>query len=728
MDHGWADDATFTRVLADDIDAPGTAEHRWRFVTWYRDVRSGLVETEFERLVDDGPPVALVEETSVELFERAADARADLRDPTPELVALVIEGAPDRAGLRAAIEVLNVYFCFLREHEGWRRSEANTRLCWDALDTALERDDFEGGLVALLTGALEPVWSGAAVRPAEQLGEAVDRPFARAVATFLGELGATGLPTRDGGPDEQTLAYLCDLLGVAPADGPIWERPALTAWWRALAVTGVIRVTATRVDRGPAAETLARGAEPERHRLLQRLVTVLALESVRRLEETATAYGASVPTAHLLLQLLAACVPDEFGGRTSAEVAAAATEMLVLNEMAGERTSAAAAPAARAVLDDLTAMGLLTPDGERFGVPAGLLPVVARAVDRVNKTCVYLTDADPWQPVRDRSPHRPGVLAVLRLELVGASRPSWREVVIAADSSLAALARTIQGAFDWGGGFPYVFLDGTGHRRYARGRDLRRFREASDALVSEAESVDVGAALLAAGDEIGFAYPLGASWQVAVRLESLLVGTLTGGAGEAPSDVVGGRPLAEVRRRAEILSSLTGVLPRHIGDTVRYGWTNGLGDAVAWHFTPDDRALLLVFDQGSALNRVGETVGASAHLGYYDGLPVDLAALARRPDPDELLPALVDERGAVLAATGIFWYDAAGREWRAAPGLWTACDEAGLDLWPASGVERCLQDYRFAQPLTAEAVIDEPITELAASWSPDFVRQMFVGR
>ncbi|MEK8226951.1 hypothetical protein NKG05_14010 [Oerskovia sp. M15] len=190
------------------------------------------------------------------------------------------------------------------------------------------------------------------------------------------------------------------------------------------------------------------------------------------------------------------------------------------------------------------------------------------------------------------------------------------------------------------------------------------------------------------------------------------------------ADLVKGEPIAEVERRARIVSILCRIAPARVGGAVRYGWENGGGEHAAWYFLPDGRALLLVADHISPLNQYAEW-DVVAQRSYLDGLPEDLLAVALAQCEDDLVLTITSDDDAVSVpfATGVFWFD--GEHWRVAAGLQRHCTEHDIDLWDESGFGLCTGDLRLGRPFTRESVLAVRGTAVSDGWSDEAVLAAF---
>lgn len=164
--------------------------------------------------------------------------------------------------------------------------------------------------------------------------------------------------------------------------------------------------------------------------------------------------------------------------------------------------------------------------------------------------------------------------------------------------------------------------------------------------------------------------------------------------GTVIDDLVAGTPLADVREHARLVNEQSEVTAvHHVDGTVRYGWTDGAGAVTAWWFTPDERAMLLVFDHESELSLYGLPDDFDRQEALYDGVPADLVALARNRDADEqLLLNCADGDETIHAATGIFF--CVEERWFIADGLLRELSRRDLTL-ADTGLAVGLAPYDF---------------------------------
>ncbi|MFI6090468.1 hypothetical protein [Streptomyces sp. NPDC051218] len=169
-------------------------------------------------------------------------------------------------------------------------------------------------------------------------------------------------------------------------------------------------------------------------------------------------------------------------------------------------------------------------------------------------------------------------------------------------------------------------------------------------------------------------------------------------------DALNTTPIAEIRRRAAIIDTLTEVEPVTVVGAERFAWNDSGGQSAVWYFTPDGRAMLLTFDHESELNLYAESTYA-VQESLYAGVPADLVQLVRnRPENYESLNLTDPETDETIHyAGGVFWFD--GTRWQAAEGFLDHCDREGLDAMTESGFGYCLDDYLFGQEFTAESFV-----------------------
>ncbi|ONM48601.1 hypothetical protein [Nocardia donostiensis] len=164
-------------------------------------------------------------------------------------------------------------------------------------------------------------------------------------------------------------------------------------------------------------------------------------------------------------------------------------------------------------------------------------------------------------------------------------------------------------------------------------------------------------------------------------------------------------PLAELRRRAAIVSELFESVPKSVDGAQRYGWYDGSGQSTVWYFSTGDRVLLLTFHHEEALNLCYDDSNYALQEHFYDGVPEDLVRLVRnRPENGESLNLTDPEtENTIHAASGIFWYD--GCRWHIADGVVDCCRSEDLVFFDECGLDTCLHVYQFGQDFTPEDII-----------------------
>jgi hypothetical protein len=171
-------------------------------------------------------------------------------------------------------------------------------------------------------------------------------------------------------------------------------------------------------------------------------------------------------------------------------------------------------------------------------------------------------------------------------------------------------------------------------------------------------------------------------------------------------------PLAELRRRAAIVTALSGgpasfsqrSVSYRVGGATRFAWNDSGGQSVRWYFTDDGRALLLAFEHEGELNVPGPVDDFALQRTYYRGVPDDLMRYAGdRTAAYENLTLADPETGAtLLTATGVCWYD--GAHWHVADGLVQYCADEGIDLDFESGLD--MSPYVLDRDFTPESYLD----------------------
>ena len=171
-------------------------------------------------------------------------------------------------------------------------------------------------------------------------------------------------------------------------------------------------------------------------------------------------------------------------------------------------------------------------------------------------------------------------------------------------------------------------------------------------------------------------------------------------------------PLAELRRRAAIVSALSGgpasfstkSVSYRVDDATRFAWNDSGGQSIAWYFTDDGRALLIAFEHEGELNVPGPTGDFALQQTYYRGVPDDLLRYAGdRTKAYENLTLTDPETGAtLLTATGVCWYD--GTHWHVAEGLLEYCASEDIDLAFEAGLD--LSPYVLDRDFTPESYLD----------------------
>ncbi|MCH6160841.1 hypothetical protein [Streptomyces marispadix] len=198
-------------------------------------------------------------------------------------------------------------------------------------------------------------------------------------------------------------------------------------------------------------------------------------------------------------------------------------------------------------------------------------------------------------------------------------------------------------------------------------------------------------------------------------------------------------PLAELRRRAAIVTALSGgpgtfsqkSVSYRVDGATRFAWNDSGGQSVKWYFTDDGRALLIAFEHEGELNLPGPTDEFALQRTYYRGVPDDLLRYAGdRTRAYENITLTDPETGAtLLTATGVCWYD--GAHWHIADGLLAYCAEEGIDLDFESGLD--MSPYVLGRDFTPETYLDHyyyrdegddlPVAERAAVL--DAIRPVF---
>ncbi|MFI6286126.1 hypothetical protein ACIBCM_15425 [Streptomyces sp. NPDC051018] len=171
-------------------------------------------------------------------------------------------------------------------------------------------------------------------------------------------------------------------------------------------------------------------------------------------------------------------------------------------------------------------------------------------------------------------------------------------------------------------------------------------------------------------------------------------------------------PLAELRRRAAIVTALSGgpasfsrkAVSYRVDGATRFSWNDSGGQSVRWYFTDDGRALLLAFEHEGELNVPGPVDDFALQRTYYRGVPEDLLRYAgdRTPAYENLTLTDPETGATLLTATGVCWYD--GARWHIAEGLLEYCEDEGIDLDYEAGLD--MSPYVLDREFTPESYLD----------------------
>ncbi|SDT15931.1 hypothetical protein [Microterricola viridarii] len=414
-------------------ETPSTAEARLlaQFATWYARHLTEIDDAESHGSLESmhgtlgvlmemtrtlGPRMTLATPTARTLqalldyvIELGRDGAAPAETARADLDASDEDELDLRDRVEALVEVLEHYLDFLSETRSWRASDADFDAAYDVLDDAIAEYTPVGEMVGLLLDALTEVEQ---VPPAEQLQALDALPIVQGVDGLLAWVGRGRPILRTGAlqlADIQTVAALIGINAVGQPGaentdlahhlyematagtpgafdpeaeprqaGSMWDLSDLSAWWAALAQSGITEVTATTVRPGPTAAQWQAADATERLAARTELIDNYVQEWLDSEAENEAPTTAQTLT-RIIAVLAGAICPAALPAAGSAEIAE-----LVDAELDFE-ANATASFAASLVLHQLSRAGLFearsADDGtERLLVPAALRPALAAVV------------------------------------------------------------------------------------------------------------------------------------------------------------------------------------------------------------------------------------------------------------------------------------------------------------------------------------------------------------
>lgn len=456
---------------------------------------------------------------------------ADLSSWTTDQVATVIAAAEDTEA--AIVPALSLVLPFLGDTGHWSGAP-------EELDTVLEMLEDASSPVAAILEELADV----AVDPARERSALRALPVLNQVEALLRFLQPRRPITSTGALRRADVVAAADLLGLeltTRRPRSMWDVPRLAALWQAAQDAGLLVVAPTEATLTPLGHGWLSGdADREaeaRARLVPAYLTAVLTEQ--------PAQPWLPPPLTMMLPVLAAAalgrpVPTE---RLADPVAA-------LDGAAGVPSSVAmlaglASVPAHAMAHQLAGDGILDL-GDTVAAAPGLHGVLARIAAALLSEMAAVDESGSELPAPD--PALEGQAYRLRVELVDAAPPVWREVLVDPNLPLDELHEVIQQLFEWEDYHLHEFIAvGPGRRttRYVPQGLGDDWAVPGDGAADE-EAVRLGALIGPRRGSLRYVYDFGDHWEHRITVvgsepaDATALPRCVAGAGAAPAEDSGG--------------------------------------------------------------------------------------------------------------------------------------------------------------------------------------------